>query len=54
MAEPATIPAPTSFEEPYEVAWIERKTPTIVELELRPLNREHGLEANRLYSRWRG
>jgi len=36
MAEPATIPAPTSFEEPYEVACIERKTSTIVELELRP------------------
>ena len=36
MAEPAAIPAPTSFEEPYEVTRIERKTPTIVELELGP------------------
>jgi CDP-4-dehydro-6-deoxyglucose reductase, E3 len=36
MAETATIPAPTSFEEPYEVTRLERKTPTIVELELRP------------------
>ena len=35
MAEPATIPAPTSFEEPYEVTRIERRTPTVVELELR-------------------
>lgn len=36
MAEPAAIPAPTSFEEPYEVMRVERKTPTIVELELQP------------------
>ncbi|MGH2884671.1 MAG: FAD-binding oxidoreductase [Solirubrobacteraceae bacterium] len=36
MAEPATVPAPTSFEEPYEVTGIERRTPTIVKLELRP------------------
>lgn len=35
MAEPATIPAPTSLEEPYEVTRIERRTATIVELELR-------------------
>lgn len=36
MTEPATIPAPSSFEEPYEVTCLERRTPTIVELELRP------------------
>ncbi len=37
MVEEAAIPAPTSFEEPYEVTLLERRTPTIVELELRPL-----------------
>lgn len=37
MAEAATVPVPASFEEPYEVIRLERRTPTIVELELRPL-----------------
>lgn len=32
-----SIPTPTSFEEPYEVRRLERRTPTIVELELHPL-----------------
>lgn len=36
MGELAAIPSPTSSEEPYEVARIERRTPTIVELELWP------------------
>jgi CDP-4-dehydro-6-deoxyglucose reductase, E3 len=36
MAE-GSIPAPTSFEEPYKVTRLERRTPTIVELELHPL-----------------
>jgi CDP-4-dehydro-6-deoxyglucose reductase len=36
MAE-GSIPTPTSFEEPYEVRRLERRTPTIVELELHPL-----------------
>jgi CDP-4-dehydro-6-deoxyglucose reductase, E3 len=36
MAEGA-IPAPTSFEESYEVRRLERRTPTIAELELHPL-----------------
>jgi CDP-4-dehydro-6-deoxyglucose reductase, E3 len=36
MAEPAAVPAPTSFEEPYEVTRLTRETATIVELELRP------------------
>ncbi len=36
MAEPAAVPAPASFEEPYEVMRVERRTPTIIELELRP------------------
>ncbi len=31
------MPTPTSFEEPYEVRRLERRTPTIVELELHPL-----------------
>lgn len=37
MVKEAAIPAPTSFEEPYEVRLLELRTPTIVELELRPL-----------------
>jgi CDP-4-dehydro-6-deoxyglucose reductase, E3 len=36
MAEGA-IPAPTSFDESYEVRRLERRTPTIAELELHPL-----------------
>lgn len=37
MAE-GSVPAPTSFEEPYEVRGLCRRTPTIVELELQPLD----------------
>lgn len=37
MAEESPIVPPTSFEEPYEVRRLEPRTPTIVELELRPL-----------------
>jgi CDP-4-dehydro-6-deoxyglucose reductase len=39
MAEPAVTAAPTSFEEPYQVVRVERRTPAIVELRLRPLDR---------------
>lgn len=36
MAEPAAVPVPSAFDEPYEVMRVERKTPTILELELQP------------------
>lgn len=37
MAEGPAIATPASFQEPYEVRRLARQTPTIVELELRPL-----------------
>ena len=37
MAEQSSIPEPSSFQEPYEVTRVDRRTPTIVQLELRPL-----------------
>lgn len=37
MADGSPTPIPTSFEELYEVRRLERRTPTIVELELHPV-----------------